>query len=175
MVNKKVTNTFIRVVLIVSVIFSIAGCGDKEAQKKEAAPIATYAAVTKKGIPHRVGKEFIGVSDKNIDDLDISFKNSVRNDATGKWRLAMVGNSADFKFYALSYKNKYFKSSDEVHVFINFADKKTIAIKDLGAFLDLSVLEYVKGEEHDAKQLAGGRMYEHYFVYLDNGDIERIK
>lgn len=175
MSSQRNIGNLVKFVLITAIAFSVAGCGDKEEPKKEATAAATSVAVSAKEAPHRVGKEFIGISDKNIEDLDIIFHSSVRNDATGKWRLARCGTSADFNLYAKSYKNKYFKSSDEVHVFINFADKKTIAIKNLGAFLDLTVHEYVKGEEHDAKKLAGGRVYDHYFVYLDNGDIERIK
>lgn len=35
-----------------------------------------------------------------------------------------------------------------------------------------SVLDYVDGEEHDAKKMFGGTPLESYCVYLDNGDIE---
>mgnify|MGYP000787866733 FL=1 len=41
--------------------------------------------------------------------------------------------------------------------------------------LDVSIYEYVDGEEHDAKLLFGGTLLKQYFVYTDTGEIEEIQ
>ena len=109
---------------------------------------------------------------KDISDLDPVFWKSVVNDATGKWRYATISDDVNISDYALSYYKEYFKSDDEVHAIINFADKTTTRINCGGDRLLISVLDYVDGEEHDAKKMFGGTPLESYCVYLDNGDIE---
>lgn len=77
--------------------------------------------------------------------------------------------------YALAYYKEYFKSDDEIHAIVNFNYKTTTQISVLGDILDVSVHEYVDGEEHDAKLLFGGRLLKEYFVNKDTGEIEEIK
>lgn len=117
----------------------------------------------------------IGVSNKDINSLDISFIKSVRNDKTNNWRLAKFSKSEDFIYYAKSYANKFFKNDKEIHAVINFSYKTTTAIRKYGNELDITVHEYMDKEEHDASKLFGGMVLQHYSVYLDNGDIEEIK
>lgn len=64
------------------------------------------------------------------------------------------------------------KSDDEVHAIINFANNTTHGFNSGGDRLLVTVLDYVDGEEHDAKKMFGGTLLESYCVYLDNGDIE---
>ena len=94
---------------------------------------------------------------------------------TGKWRYATISNDVDIQDYVLSYYKEYFKSDDEVHAIINFANKTTTRINCGGDRLLISVLDYVDGEEHDAKKMFGGTPLESYCVYLDNGDIEKTE
>ena len=91
---------------------------------------------------------------------------------TGKWRYATISNDVDIQDYVLSYYKEYFKSDDEVHAIINFANNTTTRINSGGDRLLVTVLDYVDGEEHDAKKMFGGTPLESYCVYLDNGDIE---
>ena len=69
----------------------------------------------------------------------------------------------------------YFKSNNEIHALINMATKRTARISVLfDSILDVTIKQYVKGEEHDAKELFGGKTLKEYWVYLDTGKIELI-
>lgn len=180
MKTQKIITLIGSAIMIAAITLTAAGCGDDPAPKKETAPAATAAAPApqkeiKQEPAHRTGKEITGVSDKNIDDMNIHFSKSVPNDKTGKWRIATTSTSADFPLYARSYVEKYFKSNDEVHIVVNFATNTTTVINNFGPMVDITIHEYVKGEEHDAAKIGGGMVYSQYWVYLDNGDIEKIK
>lgn len=126
-------------------------------------------------VPHRDG--MYGVSDKDIDSLDIESQftvSDVRNDVTGNWRISVINKSMNFEEYALSYYNKYFTHDKEIHAIVNFAYMTTTKITVVGDKLDITIYEYVKDEEHDAKKLFGGMLYSEYCVYLDNGDIDKM-
>lgn len=116
-----------------------------------------------------------GKSNKNIADLHVSYSDSYRNDETGKWRLAKIADSINVEEYALSYYKQYFKSDDEVHFIIDFTLKTTNVVTCMGGILDVSTYEYVDGEEHDAKSAPGGMLLSQNWVYMDNGDIEKIQ
>lgn len=127
-------------------------------------------------VPHREG--MYGVSDKDIDSLDIESQftvSDVRNDVTGNWRISVINKSMNFEEYALSYYNKYFTDDKEIHAIVNFAYMTTTKITVVGDKLDITVYEYVKDEEHDAKKLFGGMLYSEYQIYLDNGDIAKVE
>ena len=166
---------------ILSIFAGLTGCGKSKepvesnkksevvsesiVQESEQTEEATEAAPE---VEHRTGDAIVGVSDKDISDLDPVFWKSVVNDATGKWRYATISDDVNISDYALSYYKEYFKSDDEVHAIINFANKTTTRIL-------ISVLDDVDGEEHDAKKMFGGTPLESYCVYLDNGDIEKTE
>ncbi len=122
-------------------------------------------------------ENLVGTSNKNIDDLNnaIIFSDTVRNDVTGKWRLCRLADNIQMEEYALSYYKKYFKNDDEVHVIINFTLKTTTVIKYNGLALDIRIYDYIDKEEHDAKLMATGTFLSEYWVYIDNGDIEKIQ
>lgn len=125
-------------------------------------------------VPHR--ENMYGISDKDIDDLDSNFTvSNVRNDVTGNWRISTIAETFDIEDYALSYYKKYFSNDDEVHAIVNFNNKTTTRINVVkGVGLDVTILEYVDGEEHDAKELFGGMPLKEYIIYADNGDIEEV-
>lgn len=129
-----------------------------------------------KSAEHRTGDEIIGVSDKSLkdDDIYILYEDSVRNDTTGKWRLAKTSDDIDITEYALSYYKEYFKSDDEVHAFINFTQNTTTNITCTSGLLFVTMYEHVDKEEHDANLLFSGQMLSSYIIYIDNGDIEKI-
>lgn len=125
---------------------------------------------------HRKGKDMIGVSNKDIYDIDGKFHaNKVRNDVTGNWRISAIAANADMVKYAKSYYKWKFHDDDEIHGIVNFNDKTTTKISVMGKILDVTVQEYVSGEEHDANLLFSGTLLNEYHVYLDNGDIKKIQ
>lgn len=127
-------------------------------------------------VPHRDG--MYGVSDKDIESLDIDSDftvSKVINDVTGNWRISVINKSMNFEEYALSYYKKYFTDDKEIHAIVNFAYNTTTKIQVFGDTLGVTVYEYVKDEEHDAKALFGGMLYSEYRIYLDNGDIVKVE
>ena len=128
-------------------------------------------------VPHRTGEYFVGVSDKSLenDGVYISFLSFVNNDVTGNWRLAKTSSNINIADYALDYYKTYFKDDEEIHAVVNFSNRTTtkVSVSKTFGVIGLTVHEYVDKEEHDAKELFGGKVLESYNVYLDNGDIER--
>ena len=49
---------------------------------------------------------------------------------------------------------------------MNFTLNTTTRINHLGAYLEATTLEYVEGEEHDAKALGGGDVYTTEQIFL---------
>ena len=113
---------------------------------------------------------------KNIDDIGAYFSVSdVRNDVTGNWRISTIAENVDIQEYALSYYKEYFKDDKEIHAIVNFNCKTTTKISVIGNTLDVSIYDYVDGEEHDAKLLFSGTLLKEYSVNMDNGSIEEIQ
>lgn len=118
----------------------------------------------------------VGQSNSDISDLiEKTTVLDVHNDVTGNWRYITIAENTDFIEYALSYYNTYFEDDNEIHAIVNFTNKTTTKISVLGNMLDVTIYEYVDGEEHDANLMYSGMVYSEYFVYLDNGDIEQIQ
>ena len=89
--------------LSAAIAFGSCACGGETTEKtEEKAPVKTDESV-----PHRTGDEIVGVSDKDVNDLDVTFRDSIREDSTGNWRLAMASTSEDFLSYAASYYKNY--------------------------------------------------------------------
>ena len=95
----------------------------------------------------------------NINDIEFWFSDSVPNDTTGKWRISSMASSKDITEYATDYYNTLFSSDDEIHAIVNFSLNTTTSISVLpDGTLDVSIHEYIDGEEHDAKALFGGML-----------------
>ena len=135
---------------------------------------SAFAEAESEAAPHRA--DMYGISDADIDSVDATFNvSNVRNDVTGNWRISTIATNIDIEKYALSYYQKYFTSDSEIHAIVNFANGTTTRITCMmSSILDVTILEYVDGEEHDAKALFGGDVLKEFFVYLDNGDIESV-
>lgn len=142
---------------------------DKETATSEETVTETPPA---EEVEHRTSDEIIGISDKDFNDLHAVYYESVNNDATGNWRLAVISENVDIQNYIFSYYQKYFKSDDEVHGIVNLGRNVTTRINKSGNWLLVSEYDYVDGEEHDAKILYSGTPLQSYIVYTDNGDIE---
>lgn len=107
--------------------------------------------------------------------FNVMFSATYRNDTTGNWRLARIAEDIDIENYAVDYYNNYFTSDDEIHIIINFTRNTTTRINKLGNLLDVTIMEYVDGEEHDAKIACSGDLLAEYQVDIDSGEIEKIQ
>lgn len=117
-----------------------------------------------------------GISNKDVAEIDAAqFYSSVRNDTTDNWRKFEIVADTDFLEYARCYYDKYFESNDEIHAIINLGTKTSTCIKCSGDRLDVTIHEYVDKEQHDANIMFSGNLVGEYFVYLDNGDIEKVQ
>ena len=194
MKSQKMKTIFVIVclALIVAAIISVVSPDDKEETKQVASTQATETesvaapadqetttseeTVTEtppaEEIEHRTGDEIIGISDKDFGDLHAVYYESVNNDTTGNWRLAVISENVDIQDYIFSYYQKYFKADEEVHGIVNLGRNVTTRINKSGNWLLVSEYDYVDGEEHDAKILYSGTPLQSYIVYTDNGDIE---
>lgn len=165
------------VVLIIGGIGSALGEDEnaKPSDAKTASATTAAKETTKKSeVPAREGS--VGKSSKDISTLAESFNVlNVRNDTTGNWRYITIAESTDFLEYALSYYENHFKDDKEIHAIVNFTNKTTTKISCLGDRLSVTIYEYVDGEEHDANLMYSGMVYADYFIYIDNGDIEKIQ
>ena len=104
------------------------------------------------------------------------FSKSVNNDVTGKWRISTVNTSMSAEEYAAEYYKELFASNDEIHGIVNFALNTTSRITVLDSkTLDVAIIEYVDGEDHDAKELFSGMTLANYQVNIESGKAEKIE
>lgn len=122
-------------------------------------------------------KKSIGKSDKDISDLDDNFNpQDMHEDVTGNFRKVEIADTSFIpQEYALSYYKNCFKDDKEVHYIVNFSTMTTTCITCVFDMLDVTVTEYEDKEQFSAKSIGGGMVLEQYMVYLDNGDIEKVK
>lgn len=111
---------------------------------------------------------------QNISSGAFLFSSTVRNDKTGNWRIATYSGSNQIIDYAKNYYEAYFESDDEIHFVVNLGLKTTSKITVVGDKLDVTVYEYVDGEEHDATLLASGNVLGQYQVDLSDGSIKEL-
>lgn len=108
--------------------------------------------------------------------FNVMFSNSYKNDTTGNWRLARIAEDIDIEEYALDYYKNYFKSDDEIHIIVNFTRNTTTRIISFGgAILDVTIMDYVDGEEHDAKLACSGTLLSEYQIDVETGAIDKIQ
>ncbi len=110
----------------------------------------------------------------SINGIDIMFDENVRNDVTGRWRLARVATTTSTEEYAFDYYKTFFKDDDEVHVIVNFTLNTTAILNVFGDTISLDIHEYVDKEEHDASALGGGLLLASYGINKETGAIEEL-
>lgn len=162
-----------KIIIIVLVLLAIIIVGAALGSDPEE-PSSEPETATVETVEHRTGDEIVGVSDKDIEDLDPDFDKKVRNDVTEKWRAVAIAESVDFTEYALSCWEKYAEADDTVLVVLNYTTNVTTIINKTSDRLSVSCFEMVDGERNDAKLMGSGLPLGNYFVYLDNGDIEKL-
>lgn len=154
--------------------FSLYSCGNSTDKNTSGTEEIKTPVNIEEEVPHRSGEEIIGISDKDISEIDINFADKVKNDTTGNWRYSTISEDIDIEVYAFSYYKKYFKNDNEIHGIINFSRKTTARLNVSGNMIFLSLYDYVDGEEHDAEVMFSGTPLVNYIIYIDNGDIEKI-
>ncbi len=107
--------------------------------------------------------------------FNVMFSKTYRNDTTGNWRLARIAENINIEEYAVDYYNNYFESDSEIHIIINFTLNTTTRITVMGNHLDVSIMDYVDKEEHDAALACSGTLLKEYHVNIDTGEIEEIQ
>ena len=111
-----------------------------------------------------------------IGDVTIFFTKHVNNDVTGNWRVATTTTAKSAEEYAAEYYKECFASDDEIHGICNLGLKTTARITVLDSdTLDVTIMEYQDGEEHDAKELFGGMTLAEYHVSISSGAAEKIE
>ena len=85
---------------------------------------------------------------------------SVKNDSTGKWRIAECLTDQQPCEWAKQYYEAFFESDDEIHAVINFTLNTTNRITVAGDQINIDIMDYVQGEEHDADLLFSGNFIE---------------
>ncbi len=122
-------------------------------------------------------EEAIGKSNKDIKNVSnaTNVQTSIPNDLTGKWRMVKINDDINIEEYALSYYKENFKNDEEIHAIINTNLNTTTCISNSGNFVDVRILEHILNEEINAKKLFSGKKLAEYYIYKDNGDIEKIQ
>lgn len=111
----------------------------------------------------------------DVDDISVTYYNEVPNDVTGNWRLGVVYDSTDLKDYVVDYYNYFCRDDNEVHGIVNLGLGTTARIsKVMPDTLDVTVMEYVDGEEHDADLLYSGAELERYWINMETGEVDPL-
>lgn len=102
--------------------------------------------------------------------MEIQFFDSVRNDVTGNWRRSTTSDSYVPADYALEYYHEMFSSDDEVHSIWNATLGTNTKITIASGILFVDTLQYVKGEEHDAKIMFSGEVLDSKMIDIETGE-----
>lgn len=151
---------------------------ESEKQEETTEQKETTEAITEEPteiVEHRTGDNIVGISDKDVTTIYSTKYDTVRNDVTGNWKCIVIAeNNFNVEDYALSCYKNYFDSDKTILAVENLTTKTSTSISVVSGLLYVSVYEYTKGEEHDAKAMFGGTHLVDYIVYTDNGDIEKV-
>lgn len=90
----------------------------------------------------------------------------LNNDKTEHWRVAVISSSKPQDQYAFEYYQRYMKGHEDEfnNLFIVNLTLKTTTQIFVGSSIDVSVHEYVDGEEYDAIKLNSGMDLEQYQI-----------
>lgn len=172
--------------LFMCMSLSTAGCGDSKivlpeieaAKEPTEAPVFETPAAEESINTIEENKRDENEGDENDEPLGfpVQFSATYRDDQYDTWRLAEISEDINFEEYALDYYHHYFQSDKEIHFVINFARNTTTRITSLGgSILDLTIKEYVDGEEDDANLACSGALLSRYQIDVKTGDMVQIE
>lgn len=111
-----------------------------------------------------------------VDGINVTFYESVHNDKTGNWRLAVIYDGSDLNDYVGDFYKAYVKDDSEVFGIVNLGLKTSARISKMyDNWLDVTVTEYQDGEEHDAVKLYSGMELDHYWIDMETGEIDTLE
>lgn len=165
--------SIVSVILITVIILCVIGIvkhGSKKdsASQKETTKIESIADI--ESIKNTEEEQYL-----TLDEVNITFSDSVRDDQTGNWRLSKVTSNKPEEEYVLDYYKKYFKEDKEVHAIVNYTLNTTTCVTSIGNKINVRVYEHIKDEEHHAKTLFRGQKYAEYNVDKETGAVEKVE
>lgn len=111
-----------------------------------------------------------------VDGIDVTYYATVHNDKAGNWRLAVIYDGSDLNGYVADFYKKFVTDDSEVFGIVNLGLKTTTRVsRIMEDWLDVSVMEYQDGEEHDANMLFGGDELQHYWINAETGEIDTLE
>ena len=109
-------------------------------------------------------------------DYKLEWIGKLSDDTTGRWRLSKYNSDETPEKIALDYYTAYFENNDEIHAIINTKQNITVRLSILGnSIIDVTIKEYIEGEEQSAKTLFEGKVLKEYWVHIDTGKIEELE
>ncbi|GEM_PF-3709245 len=147
-------------------------------QKTREESVAKWESEKKENKSNETNKRenVIGTSNKNFSNITSEKPHSIINDKTGNCKFSRISTSENVLEYISSYYKNNFTNSNEIHFIVNYTLKTTTRVsKMLDNVLVVNTYEHVDKEELDAKKLCSGMELGEYWIYLDNGDIQKIK
>lgn len=108
-----------------------------------------------------------------VDGISVTYYDTVRNDNTGNWRLAVIADSSDLNDYVADFYKEYITDDAQLLGIVNLTLNTTTRVKRImGDWLEVTVMEYQDGEEHDAKMLFGGDVLKTYWINSETGEVD---
>lgn len=160
------------ILLVVLTLLLLSGCGSgQEATEPEDPPLEKEEISDASTEGEEAEDEAIKSGRYELPcGMNIQFSDNVRNDVTGKWRIASTADSFVPADYALEYYNEMFSSDDEVHAIWNATLSTTTKITAGDGMLFVDTKEYVNGEEHDANLLFSGMTLDSRIINIETGE-----
>lgn len=188
------------VALAFTLLLSVGGCGSASSDETSAQPqqetVETSEVETEPEAPSETSEESTEPSETSepaetdepaedgpvstgsyeVDGISVTYYANVRNDTTGNWRLGVIYDGSDLNSYVVDYYNFFCRDDSEIHGIVNLGTETTVRIsKVMSDTLEISVMEYVDGEEHDAKLLYSGDELERYWINMDTLEVDPIE
>ena len=161
--------------LCAAIAASLFSCTVEEPESGKAAEETPSQAVSSDSVESDLPEESGGAVQSGTYTLPcgmkIQFFDSVRNDTTGNWRRAATSDSYVPADYALEYYKEMFSSDDEIHSIWNATLGTTTRISVIFGMLSVDTLEYVKGEELDAKIMFSGELLDSQIIDIETGEL----
>lgn len=114
-----------------------------------------------------------GTGSYEVDGISVYYNASVNNDKTGNWRLAVISDGSELNDYVVDFYKKFVTNDSEVFGIVNLGLRTVTRVSHvMEDWLDVRVMEYRDGEEHDAVKLYGGDTLKHYWINSETGEID---
>lgn len=111
-----------------------------------------------------------------VDGISVTYYSSVHGDVTGNWRLAVIYDGSALEDYVVDFYKEFVTDDAEVFGIVNLGLKTTARVSEvMPGTLDVSVTEYVDGEEHDADALYSGSELRHFWIDMETGEVDSLE